>query len=474
MISEADHVLVIDLLLQIVLAHATLRRPGIDQRLLLVICLLLVLGVQRFAIASSRHFAKVLIRQLSGLIIRLPVILIASLVAIPVIMHIGRLFVPLRMARIAALLLAGTSFLATGHIALQVCVLDLSLVGCGPLLLRISFPRMISILSSILLLVKKLDLLLLLGFLLLLKLLLKYLLLLVLELPISLLPIQDRIAHHLCSQEIDLVVADEVLDGFSAIVDLAELDEQRDQVEKLLIFNIIVPRNNWNGLLRLQHVSRRRVIEDDSILRTSSDLAHVFREHALHVCAVLTEEAGCAESIGIHLVHERISVFGQTRREYNDLVVVGHHAEEIVDARSLLHEDLANVAVNVYWDDEVGVLDLIKLAMHQRLIKIQHECLHAFAPLGWCSQQAPARLLLPLVIASLCPWWNLNVAALRFGPVFRRVLLVHHGHGIYLSLWHLRYHCLQLLHCVYTEKRATILIQVPNNKLFKGTLLFRS
>ena len=190
MISEADHVLVIDLLLQIVLAHATLRRPGIDQRLLLVICLLLVLGVQRFAIASSGHFTKVLIRQLSGLIIRLPFILIASsILAIPVIMHIGRLFVPLRMARIAALLLAGTSFLATGHVALQVCVLDLSLVGCGPLLLRISFPRLISILSSILLLVKKLDLLLLLGFLLLLKLLLKYLLLLVLELPISLLPI---------------------------------------------------------------------------------------------------------------------------------------------------------------------------------------------------------------------------------------------------------------------------------------------
>lgn len=212
-------------------------------------------------------------------------------------------------------------------------------------------------------------------------------------------------------------------------------------------------------MLGLQHVGRRRVIENDGIFCGSSDLAHVLREHALHVRAVLAEEASCAESICIHLVHERISVLGQTRREYNDLVVVGHHAKEIVNARSFLHEDLADVAVDVYGDDEVGVLDLIKLTVHKRLIEIQHERLHAFGSLGRWSQQTPARLLLPLVIAGLSPWWDLDVAALRFGPVFGRVLLVHHWHRIYLSLWHLRDHCLQLLHRVYTEKMGTLLFR---------------
>ena len=59
--------------------------------------------------------------------------------------------------------------------------------------------------------------------------------------PVSLLAIQDRIADQLCSDEVDLVIAHEVLDSISAIVDLAELDEERDQVEKLLIFRIIIP-----------------------------------------------------------------------------------------------------------------------------------------------------------------------------------------------------------------------------------------
>ena len=115
------------------------------------------------------------------------------------------------------------------------------MVGCGPLVLRISLPRMISVLAGMLLLVQKLYLLLLLCFLLFLKLLLKCLLLLILKLSVSLLAIQDRLADHLCSYEVDLVIAYEVLDSISAIVDLAELDEQRDQVEKLLIFRIVIP-----------------------------------------------------------------------------------------------------------------------------------------------------------------------------------------------------------------------------------------
>ena len=79
---------------------------------------------------------------------------------------------PLLQAEVIALLLARTSFLAAGQVTLQVRVLDLSLMGCSPLLLRFPLPSMISFLASVLLLVQQLDLLLLLCLLLLLKLLL--------------------------------------------------------------------------------------------------------------------------------------------------------------------------------------------------------------------------------------------------------------------------------------------------------------
>ena len=201
-------------------------------------------------------------------------------------------------------------------------------------------------------------------------------------------------------------------------------------------------------MLRLQHVGRRRVVEDDRVLGASANLAHVLREDALHVRAVLAEEAGRAEPVGVHLVHQGVGVLRQTRSEYDHLVIFGHHSQEIVDAWPLLNEDLADVAVDIDWNDEVRVLYLIELTVHQRLIEVEHERLHALAAIRRRTQKAPARLLLPLVVACLGTWWNLYVAALCLRPVLWSVLLVHDGHRVDLSLRHLRHHCLQLLHRV--------------------------
>jgi hypothetical protein len=140
------------------------------------------------------------------------------------------------------MLVRGTaSLLVVCTILLRVCILDLCLMGSCSLLLGLSFPRVISILAVGLLLVQELDLLLLFGFLLLLQFLLHRLLLLVLKLPFSLLTLDDRVAHHLRSQKVDVVVANKVLDGFTAVVNLTQLNEERNQVEQLLVFHIVVP-----------------------------------------------------------------------------------------------------------------------------------------------------------------------------------------------------------------------------------------
>ena len=62
-----------------------------------------------------------------------------------------------------------------------------------------------------------------------------------LKLPFSLLTLDDRVAHHLRSQKVDVVVANKVLDGFTAVVNLTQLNEERNQVEQLLVFHIVVP-----------------------------------------------------------------------------------------------------------------------------------------------------------------------------------------------------------------------------------------
>ena len=116
LVPQADHVvLMIELLLHAVL-DATLGRPRVDQRLLVV--RLLLLGVQRLAVASRRHFAEIVTRELSRLISTLScILLVTSTIFGPVpviIMDISRLFMSLLKTKVVTLLLASTSFLAAG------------------------------------------------------------------------------------------------------------------------------------------------------------------------------------------------------------------------------------------------------------------------------------------------------------------------------------------------------------------------
>lgn len=112
---------------------------------------------------------------------------------------------------------------------------------------------------------------------------------------------------------------------------------------------------------------------------------------------MLTEKPHRAISVCIHLVHQRLGVLRQTRREDDQFVVLRHHLQEVLDSGSLLDEDVADSALDVDWDDEVRILDGIELTVYQSFIQIQHQSLHAFAPFRRRSQH-PDRLLLRPVI----------------------------------------------------------------------------
>jgi hypothetical protein len=56
------------------------------------------------------------------------------------------------------------------------------------------------------------------------------------------------------------IVFNESLYCFPHVINLRELDEQRNEVSKLPVFWIVIPRNNRHGLFWLQHVGTWRVI----------------------------------------------------------------------------------------------------------------------------------------------------------------------------------------------------------------------
>lgn len=132
-----------------VLVHVALRRPWIYQRLLVVGRLL---TMRSLAIASL-CLGELLVDQVAIPELRRGRLVLLAIIA-PPIMQIRGLLLPL-LHKIGALLLAGSaSFLITLRIVLQVGVLDLSLVGCSPLLLRLPLTRVVPLLASARLLIQ--------------------------------------------------------------------------------------------------------------------------------------------------------------------------------------------------------------------------------------------------------------------------------------------------------------------------------
>ena len=207
--------------------------------------------------------------------------------------------------------------------------------------------------------------------------LLHHLLLLLLDLQLSLLVsfllVQESVVYLFGKVKVNSVVFNESSDSLSAIVDLAHLNEHRDEIKQLPIVRVIVPRYDRYGALRLEHVRRRGVIQDHRILHISSYLRHVFCIHPVEIRAMLSEKPHGADTLWIHQVHERICILAETCSEDNDFVILRHHFQKVVNSRPFRHEDVADRALDVHWDGVVRVLDLLELTMNQSLIQIKNK-----------------------------------------------------------------------------------------------------
>ena len=221
----------------------------------------------------------------------------------------------------------------------------------------------------------------------------------------------------------------------------------------MTVLRVIIPGDNRHGLLGLQHVGRRRVIEDHAVLWVAAQPRHVLGEHAIYVGAVLAEQSHRAKSARVHLVHQRLGILRQTCCENDQFVVLGHHFQKVLDSGPLLVEDLADLTLDVDRDDEVRVLDRVELGVHQSLVQIQHQSLHALGSLGLRPQHS-VLVLFPAGIAAAS-----IVAALGLRAVLGCLIVIHDGSLCHLALRHLRYHRFELLleFCPKCQFRLTYL-----------------
>jgi len=83
---------------------------------------------------------------------------------------------------------------------------------------------------------------------------------------------------------------------------------------------------------------------------------------------MLSEQAHGTISILIHLIHQRISVFGKTRSKDYQLIITRHDFEEVVHTWPFLNIDAAYITFDIHWDYVVWVFNLIELTVHQSFI----------------------------------------------------------------------------------------------------------
>ena len=113
-------------------------------------------------------------------------------------------------------------------------------------------------------------------------------------------------------RHVDRIVVDEISDTLSDIVDLRKLDKHRDVFIESLVVRVVVPRDDREATLWLQHVGGWRVVDYHGIFHVAPKLRHVLHKHSVYKRAVLSEEAFRRVSFWIHLIHQRISVLEQS------------------------------------------------------------------------------------------------------------------------------------------------------------------
>ena len=83
---------------------------------------------------------------------------------------------------------------------------------------------------------------------------------------------------------------------------------------------------------------------------------------------MLSEQFVDAHVRWVELLHQWVSVLGETGSEYDEFIEFVHSLEELSDEGPHEHVDYANLAVDLDWERDVGIFNWLERRVHQRFI----------------------------------------------------------------------------------------------------------
>jgi len=149
-------------------------------------------------------------------------------------------------------------------------------------------------------------------------------------------------------------------DGITDIFTVSHLIEERHQVKELAIVLFLEPCGDRHGMVRLEHVGHRRVINDHTILRVTTESGQVLHVVAEMRHTAFTEKARIDNTINIELVKEGICVFRERCGEDDNLPLFTDSSEEFIDIRTLANIHAVNHILQIDIDFEIRIVNFLK------------------------------------------------------------------------------------------------------------------
>ena len=158
--------------------------------------------------------------------------------------------------------------------------------------------------------------------------------------------------------------------------------EDRDQIEQFIVVRVREPTTDWHGVLGVENVGCRRVVDDYCVFEVAPNLGQILYIVPLVVVATLAEQSVVDNLVDVQLIEERVTILlsrlalhllpaswrsaylGHRRCEDHNLVELANSLHELVDAWPLDDIDIMVIALNLYRYREVGLVkDLRTVSM---------------------------------------------------------------------------------------------------------------
>lgn len=136
--------------------------------------------------------------------------------------------------------------------------------------------------------------------------------------------------------------------------------QYRDQVQKLVVVSVAEPAANRHGMLRVEDVARRRIVDDDGLLEIAADLTEVLDIVALVIVAALAEQSMMHNVVYIQLIEERITVLGYGSRKHHHFVQFPNPLQELINTRSFYDIDVVILSLDLDGNREVGLVEYLR------------------------------------------------------------------------------------------------------------------